>query len=269
MPEKPPAIQSVPERRRPEPEALELTVLYEDDSLIVVDKPPGMVVHPTYRNTSGTLLNGLLWRVRGREGILPSIITRLDKNTSGLVLVALTPAVHARVQRDAAAGRVRKEYLTIVRGTPRPRSGSISLPLARSPEDRRRVIVTLAGQASETRYEVLSSSRGPDLARSGCSLVRCELVTGRTHQIRVHLASVGHPVLGDATYGDAHDSLLRQALHAWRLSLTHPVSGEALQVEAPIPPDFHAVAADVFGEDRAADLTRHGAGEIPAGPRPS
>ena len=229
MPEKPAAIQSP--RRRPEPEELDLTVLYEDDALIVINKPPGMVVHPTYRNTSGTLLNGLLWRVRGRAGILPSIITRLDKNTSGLVLVALTPDVHARVQRDAEAGRVRKEYLAIVRGTPHPRSGTIALPLARSPEDRRLVIVTLAGQASETLYEVLSSA-------SDHSLVRCELVTGRTHQIRVHFAAVGHPVVGDPTYGEPHDTMSRQALHAWRLTLAHPVSGAPLQVEAPIPPDF-------------------------------
>ena len=240
MPEKPTAIQSVgdagvrrgsPERRRPEPEELDLAVLYEDDSLIVIDKPPGMVVHPTYRNTSGTLLNGLLWRLRGRDGILPSIITRLDKHTSGLVLVALTPDVHARVQRDAEAGRVRKEYLTIVRGTPHPRSGTIALPLARSPEDRRLVIVTLAGQASETRYEVLSSARDH-------SLIRCELVTGRTHQIRVHFAAVGHPIVGDPTYGEPHDALPRQALHAWRLTLAHPVSGASLQVEASLPADF-------------------------------
>jgi 23S rRNA pseudouridine1911/1915/1917 synthase len=235
MPEKPAAIQSAPERRRPEPEALELAVLYEDESLIIVDKPPGMVVHPTYRNTSGTLLNGLLWHVRGREDAVPSIITRLDKNTSGLVLVALRPDVHARIQRDAEAGRVRKEYLAVVRGRPTPRTGSIALPLARSPEDRRRVIVTLEGQASETGYEVLSCS-------DTHSLVRCELITGRTHQIRVHFASVGHPILGDPTYGEPHPGLARQALHAWRLTLVHPVSGAALHVESPIPDDFHGIA---------------------------
>jgi 23S rRNA pseudouridine1911/1915/1917 synthase len=239
MPEKPAAIQSTGERRRPEAEPLDLTVLYEDDSLIVVDKPPGMVVHPTYRNTTGTLLNGLLWRVRGRDGLAPSIITRLDKNTSGLVLVALTPEVHARVQRDGAAGRVRKEYLAIVGGVPVPRSGAIALPLARSPEDRRRVIVSLAGQASETRYEVLASSNGQ-------SLVRCELVTGRTHQIRVHFASVGHPIVGDATYGEPHPSVGRQALHAWKLTLAHPVSGAPLELCAAIPDDLRAIAAPLL-----------------------
>jgi 23S rRNA pseudouridine1911/1915/1917 synthase len=243
MPEKPAAIQSAAERRRPEPEPVDLAILYEDDSLVVVDKPPGLVVHPTYRNTTGTLLNGLLWRLRGRPGMVPSIITRLDKNTSGLVLVALTPEVHARVQRDAEAGRVRKEYLAVVRGIPTPPAGSIALPLARSPEDRRRVIVTLAGQASETRYHVLASDvPGPDMVSTPCSLVRCELVTGRTHQIRVHFASVGHPILGDAIYGIPHLEVSRQALHAWRLTLTHPATGAPLHVESPIPADFHAIA---------------------------
>lgn len=241
MPEKPAGIQSAPERRRPEPEALELTVIHEDESLLVVNKPPGMVVHPTYKNTSGTLLNGLLWHVRGRAGVLPSIITRLDKNTSGLVLVALSPEVHARVQRDASAGQVKKEYLALVRGTPTPRAGSISLPLARSPEDRRLVVVTLAGQASETRYEVISTSGGADALEPDYSLVRCELVTGRSHQIRVHFSAVGHPILGDPTYGEAHATMPRQALHAWRLTLRHPVSGEPLHVEAELPADFQAL----------------------------
>ena len=238
MPEKPAAIQSLPERRRPEAEPLDLSVRYEDGSLLIVDKPPGMVVHPTYRNASGTLLNGLLWHVRGRQGILPSIVTRLDKNTSGLVVVALTPDVHARIQRDAEAGRVKKEYLAIVRGTPHPSSGAIALPLARSPEDRRLVIVTLAGQASETRYEVLATS-----PKSGCSLVRCELVTGRTHQIRVHFATVGHPLVGDPTYGEPHETLPRQALHAWRVALTHPVTGQPVAAEAAIPADFEKLRA--------------------------
>ncbi len=232
MPEKDLQIQSVIRRPRPEPEALPVAVVYEDDSLIAVDKPPGMVVHPTYKNWSGTLLNGLLWHVRGRAGVEPSIVTRLDKDTSGLVLVALKPELHAQVQRDAAAGRVKKEYLAIGRGTPTPARGSIALPLARSPEDRRRVVVTATGQDSQTDYEVLSTV-------NGYSLIRCELVTGRTHQIRVHLAARGWPVAGDALYGEAHQALTRQALHAWRLTLPHPVTREPLQIEAPIPRDLN------------------------------
>ena len=234
MPEKDLPIQSVIRRQRPEPEAVPLVVVYEDDSLIAIDKPPGMVVHPTYKNWSGTLLNGLLWHVRGRAGIDPSIVTRLDKDTSGLVLVALKPELHARIQSDGAAGRVKKEYLAIVRGTPAPAQGSIALPLARSTEDRRLVIVTAAGQHSQTDYEVLSTV-------DGYSLVRCELVTGRTHQIRVHLAARGWPIAGDASYGEAHPALTRQALHAWRLTLPHPVTREPLRIEAPVPRDLQGL----------------------------
>ena len=234
MSEKGSPIQSVIRRPRPEPEALPLAIVYEDDSLIAINKPPGMVVHPTYKNWSATLLNGLLWHVRGRAGVEPSIVTRLDKDTSGLVLVALKPELHAQVQRDAAGGLVRKEYLAIVRGAPTPPRGSIALPLARSPEDRRRVVVTATGQDSRTDYEVLSTA-------NGYSLVRCELVTGRTHQIRVHLAARGWPVAGDASYGGAHPVLTRQALHAWRLTLPHPLTREPLQLEAPVPRDLRGL----------------------------
>jgi 23S rRNA pseudouridine1911/1915/1917 synthase len=236
MPEKAPPVQTVARRPRPEPEALEIAVVYEDDSLIAIDKPPGMVVHPTYRNWSGTLLNAVLWHVRGRAGIEPSIVTRLDKDTSGLVLVALKPELHAHIQRDAAAGRVKKEYLAIVRGTPTPARGSIALPLARSLDDRRRVVVTAAGQHSQTAYEVLSTV-------NGYSLVRCELVTGRTHQIRVHLAERGWPIAGDRVYGELHEALTRQALHAWRVTLPHPATGELLRLEAPVPRDLRALVA--------------------------
>lgn len=231
MPEDAPGFQSRVRRPPPEPEAVAISVLFEDESLIAIDKPPGLIVHPTYQNWSGTLLNGLLWHVRGRAGIQPSIITRLDKGTSGIVLAALTPAIHARVQRDGAGGRVRKEYLALVRGVPSPATGSIELPLARSAEDRRRVVVTPAGQHCETRYEVLSTN-------GGYSLVRCELVTGRTHQIRVHLAAGGWPIAGDASYGEMHPALDRQALHAWRITLPHPVTRAMLTIEAPVPADL-------------------------------
>ena len=176
MPETGLPIQSTTRRPRPEPEAVPIAIIYEDDSLIAIDKAPGMVVHPTYKNWSGTLLNGVLWHVRHRPAIEPSIVTRLDKDTSGLVLVALGPSVHAQVQRDGATGLIRKQYLAAVCGTPDPARGSISLPLARSPEDRRLVVVTPTGQDCRTDYELLSTT-------NGCSLVRCELITGRTHQI--------------------------------------------------------------------------------------
>jgi 23S rRNA pseudouridine1911/1915/1917 synthase len=231
MPDQATRIQSSrPERRRPQPEAVPLAVLYEDESIIALDKPPGMVVHPTYKNTSGTLLNGILWRFRDRDGVQPGILTRLDKDTSGIVLVALSGELHARMQKH----RIEKEYLAVVHGTPAPRRGTITFLLARDPEDRRRVIVTDTGARSETRYEVLSE----DGTRS---VVQCEPVTGRTHQIRVHLAAIGCPIVGDAVYGQANDAIPRQALHAWRISLRHPVTREPLQVEAPLPQDMRAV----------------------------
>ena len=237
MPENVPGFQSRTRRPPPEPEPIDVSVLYEDDSLMAIDKAPGMVVHPTYLNWTGTLLNAVMWHVRDRPGSSPRIITRLDKDTSGIVLIALSPSIHAQVQRDAPAVRMRKEYLAVVRGTPAPSSGSIELPLGRSQEDRRRMVVTPTGQHCLTRYEVLSSS-------NGYSLVRCELLTGRTHQIRVHLAAQGCAIAGDRVYGTADEAVGRQALHAWRLALTHPVTGRRLEIEAPVPADLHRLLSD-------------------------
>jgi 23S rRNA pseudouridine1911/1915/1917 synthase len=225
------------ERRRPVPEAIDLCVLFEDDHLIVVDKPPGMVVHPTYKNWSGTVLNGLLARAAGRGGGTPSVITRLDKHTSGVVVAAWSADVHAKVQRDAAARRVTKEYLAIVSGRPSPPRGEISLPLRRSPDDRRLVVVADDGQPSQTNYDLCWT----DGTRS---IVRCELLTGRTHQIRVHLAARGWPIVGDEVYGVPGEGLTRQALHAWRVRLPHPHTAERLEFEAPVPPDLESVLTD-------------------------
>lgn len=205
---------------------MDLAVLYEDDAVVAVAKPPGMVVHPTYKNWSGTLLNGLLARYQE-----PRIVTRLDRDTSGLVLVALGADMHARMQRDSIAGRMKKEYLAVVCGTPVPASGSIAAPLARSADDRRRVVVDPSGQASLTKYEVISIGEG-------VALVRCRLMTGRTHQIRVHLASIGHPVVGDTVYGTPHEGVPRQALHAWRVAFPHPTTRARLEIEAGLPPDL-------------------------------
>ena len=222
-------------RSVPEPEDAPLDILFEDEYLIAVNKPAGVVVHPTYKRLSGTLLNAVLWHVRDRGDVRPGILTRLDKDTSGLVVVAFGDGVHAAMQRDGAAGRTRKEYLAVVHGAPRPASGVIRTPLARDPDDRRRVIVTPGGAASETRYEVTRSLEG------NLSLVRCELVTGRTHQIRVHLSSLGWPIVGDSLYGGQTDVMTRQALHAWRLSMPHPVTRTHLVIEAPLPADWPRV----------------------------
>lgn len=249
---------SAPRRTRPEPEPAALDVIFQDDSLLVVNKPAGIVVHPSYKQTSGTMLNAVLWRLQGSSSTTqPGIVTRLDKDTSGLVLIALAPAVHATLQRDASAGRLQKRYLAVVAGVPRPQSGRIREPIGRDPLDRRRMQVSPDGAPSETRYEVVARDEKRDNTRDNkpgnnhCALVMCTLVTGRTHQIRVHLASQGWPILGDRVYGVAHPAIARQALHAWTLSLRHPVTGAQLHVEAPLPPDMRALL-DAHGTMPAA-----------------
>ena len=228
------------ERQRPTAEEGPLEIVYEDEAVLALDKPAGQVVHPTYKHATGTLLNAVLWRLRDRRDAQPGILTRLDKDTSGLVVIGLTPGVHAGLQRQMAAGLVGKAYLAIVDGTPRPASGRIVLPLGRSAEDRRIVVVKEDGAYSETRYEAIAHA-------DPLSLVRCELVTGRTHQIRVHLAARGWPVLGDRVYGKADDRIGRQALHAWRVTFAHPVSGQPLELTARVPDDMRQFGFD-FGE---------------------
>jgi len=228
-------FQSSTTRRRPQPEEGPLVIIHEDDQLIVLDKPPGVVVHPTYKNTSGTLLNAVLWRVRDRADAQPGILTRLDKGTSGVVVIALTSVAHATMQKDAAAGRVSKEYLAIVRGSPSPSSGRIVLPLGRDAADRRRVVVRPDGAYCETHYETIGR------AADDMTALRCTLVTGRTHQIRVHLAAQGYPIVGDSLYGEAHATLTRQALHAWKVALPHPVTRQRIEIEAPVPGDIRAL----------------------------
>ena len=241
---------SAPRRLRPEAEAADLDVLYEDEWLLALNKPPGVVVHPSYKQTSGTLLNGVLGRLRAQPDATPGIITRLDKDTSGLVLIALAPAIHAAVQRDAAAGQVQKRYLALVAGVPAPASGRITQPIGRDPTDRRRMMVLPDGALSETTYEVVYTfaarsgrQRGGDQPAGAAAraLVACTPVTGRTHQIRVHLASLGCPVLGDHVYGAADEGIARQALHAWAIALPHPVTREPLVIEAPLPSDMESV----------------------------
>ncbi len=226
-------------RQPPGPEPQNLDILFEDASLLVVNKPAGLVVHPSYKQVSGTLLNALLAHLPTGSPP-PGIVTRLDKYTSGLVLVATAPDIHRLIQRDSHAGRVVKEYLALVDGVPATYSGAITWPLGRDPRDRRRMCVSPTGATAETRYEVLSSGNGR-------SVVLCELLTGRTHQIRAHLAALACPLVGDSVYG-SRDALLggRQALHAWRLTLPHPLTGDSLVFVAPPPPDFVAAAGQLL-----------------------
>jgi 23S rRNA pseudouridine1911/1915/1917 synthase len=217
-------------RVQPGPEDLALDILYEDDHLMAINKPTGLVVHPSYKNASGTLLNALLGRFRARRDVRPGIVTRLDKDTSGVLLVALTPGVHARLQRQ----RLHKQYLAIVAGRPAARRGTIELTLGRDAHDRRRMAIVEDGLPSTTHYEVISSM-------DDVSLVRCELVTGRTHQIRVHLAACGWPIVGDTVYGAADERIARPALHSWRVQLLDPITGAPIEISAPMPEDMKAV----------------------------
>ena len=188
-------VADIPKRARPQAQALDIDILYEDDDVLAVNKPAGLVVHPSFGNASGTLMNGLLDLARSWPGgSKPALLGRLDKHTSGIVLVTKRGEIHAALQRAMNARRIDKDYLAIVSGKP-PQRGTIDLALDRDPWDRRRITVTdRGGQPSVTKYERLSTA-------SGFSLVRCRLITGRTHQIRVHLAAKDWPIVGDATYG--------------------------------------------------------------------
>ena len=238
----PPATQS------PSAEPLPLSIVFEDAQLLVVAKPAGMVAHPSHKHRSGTLVNALLWhaaQVRGDDW-QPRLAQRLDKDTSGLLLVAISAAVQTALQSNRI--RFVKEYLAVVWGRPVPTRGAITHRLGRDPLDRRRVVALDSGADAETRYRVLDRTRG---AARGLSLVSCGLMTGRTHQLRVHLATEGWPIVGDPVYGQpprrrlldiavdrAARAFERQALHAWRLEFTHPESGRRLRFEAPVPADM-------------------------------
>jgi 23S rRNA pseudouridine1911/1915/1917 synthase len=228
-------------------------VLFEDDYLLAVDKPAGVVVHPTHAHTSGTLMNALSWYGRGWPAASrPSLVGRLDKLTSGIVLVAKTAAVHAALQRAMAAPNAEKDYLAVVYGRVNVAAGRIDLRLSRGHVDRRKVVASHhTGAESLTRFQRLGRVPAPGV---GLALLRCRLITGRTHQIRVHLAARGWPLVGDPVYGeprwsqivdpnlsDALRAFPRQALHAERLALVHPVTRTRLEVGAPIPADMRAL----------------------------
>jgi 23S rRNA pseudouridine1911/1915/1917 synthase len=228
------------------PEHLHLDVVFRDEDIAVVDKPAGLVVHPAPGHWSGTLANAVLaaFPSAGKAGSAdrPGIVHRLDKDTSGLIAIALSPAGMKSLHRQIAAREARRQYLALVRGELRPSEGVIDAPIGRDSADRKRMSpFGVAARPARTRYRALE--RFPD-----SSLIEATLETGRTHQIRVHLAAIGHPVAGDATYGGPGlPGLMRHFLHAYRLRLRVPSTGEFVELEAPLPPELDDVLKRLRG----------------------
>jgi 23S rRNA pseudouridine1911/1915/1917 synthase len=233
------------------PEDIPLDILYEDEAVIVVDKPPGMVVHPAAGNYGGTLVNALQFHCRDLSGIggvmRPGIVHRLDKGTSGLMVVAKSDEAHRHLSEQFKNRRVSKQYAALVHGNLREDEGIIDAPVGRHPVERKKMSTkSRRGKEALTRWKVLE--------RFGSfTLLEAKIDTGRTHQIRVHLSSIGHPVVGDSVYGGSKRTietpemrtavrkLTRQALHAGRLSFAHPVTGQEMTFESPLPEDISEV----------------------------
>jgi 23S rRNA pseudouridine1911/1915/1917 synthase len=239
------------------PQAMPLDILFEDQHLIVINKPPGLVIHPAAGNPDGTLVNALLAHCRDLSGVggveRPGIVHRLDKDTSGVLIAAKSDAAHRGLSLSFRWRTTDKRYLAVVYGTPRADEGVVDAPIARHASERKRMAVVPSGRSARTLYWV--RERFP-----GCALVECRLVTGRTHQVRVHMAHIGHALVGDPVYAGRQWRALedpalaalcrdfpRQALHAWKLTITHPATGEPMTFEAPIPADI----ASLLGALRA------------------
>jgi len=256
----------------PVPQPMPLVILHEDAALIVLDKPAGLVVHPAPGNPDGTLVNALLAHagasLAGIGGVQrPGIVHRLDKDTSGLMVIAKTEAAEARLAASFSGRTIDRAYLALCWGVPAPQSGEFAGPIGRDPRERKRMAVRAGGKAALTRYRVLRSWSG------AAALLECRLGTGRTHQIRVHLAHAGHPLIGDPVYlrrippvarnlpeasRRAALDFPRQALHAARLGFPHPTSGQPLAFETPPPADFAALLANLEGGQRVVEGTGQG-----------
>lgn len=236
------AVRAVAPSKIAVPEAIELDVLYEDESVLAINKPPGLVVHPAPGHWQGTLVNALLhrWASAAASDLDPDrlgLVHRLDKDTSGVLLIARTAAALTELSRQFKQREVTKRYLALVSGVPRQAHGVIDKPIGRHPVHRKRMAVRTRGRVAVTRYEVLERFRG-------AALVRALPETGRTHQIRVHLAALGHPILGDPIYRrsrqHAPSGLTRQALHAESIAFRHPTGNHPLLIQAPMPQDLIA-----------------------------
>jgi 23S rRNA pseudouridine1911/1915/1917 synthase len=240
-----------PAAAQPQPEDIPLRIVHEDSALLVVDKPAGLVVHPGAGRESGTLVNALLHHVRDLSGVggvlRPGIVHRLDAGTSGLMVVAKDDATHRALSRQFAGRTVLKEYVAVVLGAPR-REGEVDLPVGRDSAHRLRMAVNAPrARPARSQWRVVE-------ALDGAALLRVRIFTGRTHQIRVHMASAGHPLVGDALYGgrrvprtarpasaQAMKTFARPALHSARLAFEHPASGRQLELETPLPEDLAAL----------------------------
>jgi len=230
-----------------QPENIPLDVLYDDDDFLIINKPAGMVVHPAPGHTSGTLVNALLWHCRTESGEStlsgiggiqrPGIVHRLDKDTSGAIAVAKTDQAHQRLQAQFQTKTARRDYIAVVYGAPAAEHGTIDLPIGRHPVDRKKMAIVpeeKGGRRAVTHWQIKERL-------GNYTLMNFELETGRTHQIRVHAAQMGHPIVGDPVYSSGRSigvNLEGQALHAWRLRLQHPVSGEWIEAIAPPPSTF-------------------------------
>lgn len=245
-----------PASSEPRPQDIPLDVLYEDADVIVLNKPAGMVVHPAAGNPDGTLVNAVLAYAPDVAAVgeveRPGIVHRLDKETSGVLLVARHTAAQRALQAQFKARAVRKTYLALCVGRLAPPRGVIDKPIARDPGDRKRMAVVASGRAALTRYavtEVFERSEGNALAQY--SFVRAQPLTGRTHQLRVHFASIGAPIVGDATYGARKDPLTRRLaprhmLHSSELAFVSPSTGAAINVHAPLPEDMRRVLDELM-----------------------
>ncbi|MGI6550314.1 MAG: RluA family pseudouridine synthase [Syntrophomonadales bacterium] len=226
------------------PQDIPLQVVYEDSDLVIIDKPQGMVVHPAHGNWDQTLVNALLFQVRDLSGIngelRPGIVHRLDKDTSGLMVVAKNDHSHRHLAEQIKAHSFTREYMALVHGQVRENQGRIEAPIGRDPRDRKKMAVVAGGRPSITNYRVIE--RFVDY-----TLVRCRLETGRTHQIRVHMAFLGHPVVGDPLYGPRKNAwkLDKQVLHASLLTITHPTTGEIMTFESPLPEYFNDIVQEL------------------------
>ncbi|HEX5369638.1 MAG TPA: RluA family pseudouridine synthase [Dehalococcoidia bacterium] len=245
---------AAPVPAEPQPESIPLTIVFEDEHLIVVDKPAGMPVHPGPGHSGHTLVNALLAHCPDLPGIggvqRPGIVHRLDKDTSGLIVAAKDERAHQGLTRQLAERLMHKTYLALVEGRLTPPEALIDAPLARDPNNRKRMMIRASnGREAQTRYRVREVYHlRPEHVEAQVSELTCveaSPITGRTHQIRVHLASLSHPIVGDVIYGRASKLVGRQFLHAWRLTLHHPISGAELSFEAPLASDLAAALREL------------------------